>query len=261
MPNGSNMSSVEVDTTAAPKKLDVLDLMPEDWLAELKARAPASLRDVDTLNAKLGAAMARETVYPSDPDKWFRALSFRRPSEVKVVILGQDPYHSPGPDGCGVADGLAFSCRSTSVPQPSLDNILAEAGARTGTGEDGCGTPTKTGTYDLSAWAAQGVLLLNTTLTVARGRPQSHADLPWAVLTQGIVRVVSECAPHAVFLLWGRAAQGLRPHIRHSARHLILETSHPSPFSVDRGFKGCGHFAKANQFLDKHKLGSICWRL
>jgi uracil-DNA glycosylase len=203
-------------------------------------------REVDVLNRALNESIASHTVYPSNPKTWFRALSFSRPEEIKVVILGQDPYHSPGVDGLGVADGLAFSCRSVKIPQPSLDNILHEAGVAART-------------YDLTKWAEQQVLLLNTTLTVVRGRPQSHSTLPWAPITQGIVSAVSDLAPHAVFMLWGRSAQALRPHIKNPSRHLILETSHPSPFSADRGFKGCGHFAKANVFLQKHKLSPVTW--
>jgi uracil-DNA glycosylase len=242
---------MEATSSHREGSFDVRDYIPESWLAGMIAAAPSCFREVDVLNLALARAMDQETVYPSGPKTWFRALSFSRPEEIKVVILGQDPYHSPGADGLGVADGLAFSCRKCTTPQPSLDNILVEAGVTAGKGIR----------YDLSPWAAQHVLLLNTTLTVARGQPQSHSTLPWAPITQGIVAAVSALAPHAVFMLWGRSAQSLRAHIKHQTRHLILETSHPSPFSVDRGFKGSQHFAKANVFLDKHKLARVSWTL
>lgn len=179
---------------------------------------------------------------------WARLLE-GGPEAVRVVILGQDPYH-----GAGQAHGLAFSVPPGFRPLPgSLRNIFKEAapGHRF---DDGC----------LQGWSRQGVLLLNTTLTVRAGQAGSHASWPWSEFTQKIVQGVL-CAPGPrVFMLWGRHAQKclegvLQRHPAESTRHLILRAAHPSPLSASRGFLGCGHFSQANAFLCDNNLPTIDW--
>jgi uracil-DNA glycosylase len=164
-------------------------------------------------------------------------------SKVKVLILGQDPYH-----GAGQAHGLSFSVPQGILIPPSLRNILKEAGISSSHG-------------NLEAWAKQGVLLLNTVLTVYSGAANSHSGLGWETLTDAIVRCVSIIAPHCVFLLWGKPAQEKKRLIQNSLRHLILEAPHPSPLSAHRGFFGSGHFSKTNEFLVGHGLAPINWKL
>lgn len=166
-------------------------------------------------------------------------------SEVKVVILGQDPYH-----GCGEANGLAFSVGPGVAIPPSLRNILREVEAQTGEVNivDG----------DLHPWASQGVLLLNTVLTVRRDQAKSHAGLGWQPFTDAVIEAVSREQNHVVFMLWGRDAAQKRPLIDES-KHLVLTSAHPSPLSSYRGFFGNEHFTKANEFLRTHGEREIKW--
>lgn len=164
---------------------------------------------------------------------------------TRVVILGQDPYPTPGQ-----AHGLAFSVRPPTPPPPSLRNILAEVAADVG--------PAHIRGGDLTPWADQGVLLLNTILTVRAHAPLSHAKKGWEGFTDAIIRAVSARAEPAVFLLWGAQAKAKIPLID-ATRHLILTAAHPSPLSAHHGFLGCRHFSKANAFLVAHGHAPIRW--
>lgn len=185
-------------------------------------------------------------VYPPQP---FRALQLTPLAEVRVVILGQDPYHGPGQ-----AQGLAFSVsRGCKVP-PSLRNILGERARDLGPAA-GVGP-----SDSLEDWARQGVLLLNTCLTVEDGQPASHAQQGWEVLTTALVRAVAGQARPCVFMLWGAHAQALAPQI--SAADLVLTANHPSPLSARRlpqPFMGCGHFSAANRWLAAQGQKTVGW--
>ncbi len=188
-------------------------------------------------------------VYPAQV---FRALELTPLSQVKVVIVGQDPYHGPGQ-----AHGLAFSVPSSQKPPPSLRNILAELRRNT------CIDRAQP---DLSSWATQGVLLLNTALTVEQAQPASHAQLGWQNLTQSLLQAVAARGLPCVYLLWGAHAQKFVPLINasmqlHSAP-LILQANHPSPLSARRPpvpFIGCGHFGQTSRYLLSHGLTDIDW--
>lgn len=165
---------------------------------------------------------------------------------VKVVILGQDPYH-----GTEQANGLCFAvCSGVKIP-PSLKNIFKEIESDTGIKcfKDG----------DLSRWAKQGILLLNSTLTVRANQPGSHQGKGWEEFTDTVIQTLSDQNEHIVFLLWGNYAKKKGVHIDRN-KHLVLEASHPSPFSVHTGFFGCKHFSKTNAYLREHGLHEIDWR-
>lgn len=185
-------------------------------------------------------------VYPPAKDV-FNALRFTPCDEVKVVILGQDPYHGPGQ-----AHGLSFSVPPGISPPPSLENIFRELKSDLGIERpnSGCLTP----------WAKQGVLLLNAVLTVVDGSPGSHARRGWERFTDKVIAGLNEAHDHLVFLLWGNYAKqkaaGVDPK-----RHLILTAAHPSPLSASRGFLGCRHFSKANAYLEQNGRAPIDWGL
>lgn len=186
------------------------------------------------------------TIYPDMYDI-FNALRYTAYKDVKVVILGQDPYHGPNQ-----AHGLCFSVKKGVTPPPSLMNIYQELH------EDlGCTIPDH---GELIKWCRQGVLLLNTVLTVRRGQANSHRGKGWEILSDEIIRKLNERIEPIVFLLWGRNAQEKRNLISNPA-HLILACSHPSPFSADYGFFGCRHFSKANTFLKSHGMEPIDWQI
>lgn len=172
----------------------------------------------------------------------FDACPFDR---VRVVIIGQDPYH-----GEGQAHGLCFSVNDGVPIPPSLDNIYKEINRE-------FGTPMPT-SGNLLRWAKQGVLLLNATLTVAAHQPGSHQNKGWEELTDAAIKALNDRREHLVFMLWGSYAQRKGQYIDRR-RHLVLETSHPSPLSVYRGFSGCGHFAQANTYLVNHGMPPIAW--
>lgn len=170
-------------------------------------------------------------------------------SEVKVVILGQDPYH-----GCGQAHGLSFSVSQGVTPPPSLKNIFKEleADLHIRNPAHGC----------LLSWAHQGVLLLNATLTVKASEPKSHYGKGWEIFTDHVIEKVAKEDRPVVFLLWGKSAQEKALNVLNrldSDKHLILQTTHPSPFSARYGFLGSRHFSKANAFLIKKGLKPIDW--
>ena len=185
-----------------------------------------------------------QRIYPSMYDI-FRALKLTPRERVKAVILGQDPYHRPGQ-----AHGLSFSVGEGVPPPPSLCNIYKEL-------QSDIGMPIpKTG--DLTPWAKEGVLLLNTTLTVREGAPQSHKGRGWEIFTDRIISILDESEQGIVFLLWGAPARSKRKLIR-NPRHLVLEAAHPSPLSAYNGFFGCRHFSKANEFLRQNGISPIRW--
>ena len=183
-------------------------------------------------------------VYPSMHDI-YNALRYTSREDTRIVILGQDPYH-----GYGQAHGLCFSVKEGVAFPPSLKNIFKELNSEYGISEP------KTG--ELTGWAKQGVLLLNTTLTVREGQPQSHKGQGWEILTDKIISVINDKDEPAVFILWGGNARAKRSLIT-KRHHLVLECAHPSPLSAYNGFFGCNHFVKANEFLKSHSLKPIDW--
>lgn len=183
-------------------------------------------------------------IYPPMNDI-YNALRYTSYENTRVVILGQDPYH-----GAGQAHGLCFSVKEGTPPPPSLKNILKELHEELGIEEPPCG--------ELVGWAKQGVLLLNTTLTVREASPQSHKGKGWEILTDKIISLVNEKNSAVVFMLWGGNARAKKSLITNK-NHLILECAHPSPLSAYAGFFGCGHFARANEFLTTKGLAPIRW--
>lgn len=179
-------------------------------------------------------------------EKIFNALNLLPIDKVKVVIIGQDPYHT-----YGQADGLAFSCHN-GTPQPSLKNIFKEI-------HDDLRIDMSSST-DLTPWAKQGVLLLNTSLTVVEHKPASHANELWHTFTREIIKILNERNQPIVFLLWGNHAKSFMP-LLNNPNHLVLTSAHPSPFSAYSGFFGCRHFSKANKFLTDYNLTPIDWKI
>ncbi len=184
------------------------------------------------------------SVYP-DMHDIFNALKCTPYAAVKVVILGQDPYH-----GRGQAHGMCFSVKRGVPAPPSLVNIFKEI-------EDDVGVHNES-PY-LVPWAEQGVLLLNTALTVREGQPNSHRDKGWEVLTDSIIRKLNDRKEPIVFMLWGGNARSKKALIK-APQHLILECPHPSPLSAYSGFFGCRHFSKCNAFLTKNGVKPINWQ-
>ena len=195
------------------------------------------------LQAFLENEYATHTIYP-EMENIFSALNAVKFEDVKVVIIGQDPYHEPNQ-----AHGLAFSVQDGVEIPPSLVNIFKEIEGDLGI------TCEKSG--NLTRWAKQGVLLLNTSLTVRRAQANSHRGKGWEVFTQKIIDLLSARADPMVFLLWGSNAQAFAPQI--APQHLVLKAPHPSPLSAYRGFFGCKHFSKANEFLVAHGKTPIDW--
>lgn len=177
----------------------------------------------------------------------FHAFNCTPFDKVKIVILGQDPYHGPGQ-----AHGLCFSVRRGVPPPPSLLNIFKELSEDVGMPLPGHG--------DLEHWARQGVFLLNASLTVRAGEPMSHAQIGWATFTDSVIRLISEKKDHLVFMLWGKFAQEKRKLVDES-KHLVLRAPHPSPLSAHNGFFGCRHFSQANEFLMRQGMDPIDWKL
>jgi uracil-DNA glycosylase len=188
------------------------------------------------------------SVYPPK-ELVFNAFLQTPPDKVRVVIMGQDPYHGPGQ-----AHGLSFSVPPGIEPPPSLKNIYKELKSDLGieTPSTGCLIP----------WAHQGVLLLNATLTVREGEPKSHYGKGWERFTDAVIRTIAGLPQPVVFLLWGRsAADKCEPILAHSRNHLILKAPHPSPLSAHAGFFGCRHFSQTNEQLEKWGLIPINWNL
>lgn len=188
---------------------------------------------------------ATKNVFPEQKNL-FRAFSLTLFSQVKVVILGQDPYHNDGQ-----ACGLCFSVPSGVIVPPSLKNIYKEI-------ESDCGLHKDMTDGDLTAWAKQGVLLINSILTVVAHAPASHKGKGWEEFTDTIIKTISLKHEHVVFLLWGNYARSKKVLID-TSKHLVLEAPHPSPFSAHSGFFGCKHFSTCNEYLKKHGKGEIEW--
>jgi uracil-DNA glycosylase len=177
----------------------------------------------------------------------FNAFNTTSFDKVKVVLLGQDPYH-----GNNQAHGLSFSVKKGVPAPPSLVNIFKEL-------HNDIGMPIPTH-GDLTRWAEQGVLLLNASLTVRSGEPTSHSKIGWHEFTDAVISKISQLKEHIVFLLWGKYAQEKQVLID-DRKHLVLKAAHPSPFSADKGFFGCRHFSKTNQYLMKHGIDPIDWQI
>ena len=186
------------------------------------------------------------TIYP-DMYEIFSTLQCTAYSDVKVVILGQDPYHGPGQ-----AHGFSFSVKPGIDIPPSLQNIYKELAS-----DLGCYIP-KTG-Y-LKKWADQGVLMLNAVLTVRAGQANSHKGMGWEIFTDRVIELLNEREKPVVFLLWGRNARNKKALIT-NPNHLVLEAAHPSPLSAYNGFFGCRHFSKANDFLQSHGMTPVDWQI
>lgn len=197
-----------------------------------------------TLTDFVRAQYATTTVYPP-ASKIFAAFDACPFYKVKVVILGQDPYHGPGQ-----ANGLCFSVNPGVPYPPSLINIFKEVSSDTGAAAPSDG--------DLSRWARQGVFMLNSVLTVEQGRAASHASRGWETLTDAAIAALSANREHLVFLLWGSYAINKGKLIDRS-KHLVLTSVHPSPLSAHRGFFGNRHFSRANEYLQNHGITPIQW--
>lgn len=224
---------------------EVLDKAPASWASIVQGwrDSPAGRRLEDFVARRQSAGAV---IYPAAV---LRALELTPRNSVRVVILGQDPYH-----GAGQAEGLAFSVPGDQRLPPSLRNIFAELARDLGL------TVPRTG--HLGLWAQQGVLLLNTSLTVEDGRPGSHARQGWEALTDEIVQVTSKDPGSKVYMLWGAHAQAKAALIAGPERHAVLMSNHPSPLSARRGpapFLGCGHFGATNRFLEAGGQVPIDW--
>jgi uracil-DNA glycosylase len=187
-----------------------------------------------------------KTIYPPG-SLIFNAFNTTPVKKVKVVILGQDPYHGPHQ-----AHGLCFSVQKGVPPPPSLVNIFKELREDIGIEIPNHG--------NLTHWAEQGVFLLNASLTVRAGEPMSHAKIGWAQFTDTVIKRISEKIPHVVFLLWGKFAQEKKVLIDES-KHLLLKAAHPSPLSAHAGFFGCKHFSKANAWLMSKGIDPVDWQI
>ena len=215
--------------------------IPEAWRGILPQKYDALLRTAES-------TYAAATVYPPEAEV-FSALELTPPSAVRAVILGQDPYHEPGQ-----AHGLAFSVKDGTRLPPSLKNIFSELSSDLGIPAPGTG--------DLTPWAKQGVLLLNTVLTVEAGTPLSHRALGWQTLTDAIIASLSSLPQPIAFVLWGGEAQKKKSLIFPAAgQRLVLTAPHPSPLSVYRGFYGTKPFSKINEFLKNNGQTPVNWAL
>jgi uracil-DNA glycosylase len=224
----------------APKRPDI----GPGWYQALEAEFLSD--SFARLKAFLVEERSHHVVYPKGADI-FAAFNLTPFDAVRVVILGQDPYHGPGQ-----AHGLCFSVPAGVPPPPSLQNIFAEL-------ERAPGIPRPT-TGDLTPWARQGVLLLNATLTVRAHQAGSHQGKGWERFTDAAIKALSDRHNGLIFMLWGRFAQNKEPLID-TERHYVLKAPHPSPLSAHRGFIGCGHFATANDLLQAQGRPPIDWAL
>nr|WP_294868071.1 uracil-DNA glycosylase [uncultured Pseudogulbenkiania sp.] len=212
---------------------------------ETVLRSPACFKALSQIDRTLASeAAAGKTLYPPR-EQIFHALSYAAPADVRVVILGQDPYH-----GAGEAMGLSFSVPPGVRIPPSLRNVYKEIAADLGTGIPTSG--------DLTPWARQGVLLLNSVLTVEADKAGSHGKLGWQSVSDALIDAVNAENPGCVFLLWGNWAQGKAERID-TRRHKVLCAAHPSPLSASRGFHGCRHFSQANAWLAAAGRSVIEW--
>ena len=215
-----------------------------DWLKPLSPefKKPYYAKLYKTIREEYGT---RQIFPPAD--EIFTAFEMTPLSDVKVVILGQDPYH-----GDGQAHGLCFSVKPDVETPPSLVNMYKELNS-----DLGCYIPNN---GYLTKWAKQGVLLLNTVLTVRAHQANSHRGIGWEEFTDAAIRILNEQDRPIVYLLWGKPAQ-MKKSMLNNPKHLILEAPHPSPLSAYRGFFGCQHFSKTNQFLKENGLEPIDWQI
>lgn len=220
-------------------------MIDNDWLPYLKGEfGKPYYKDLYEFVKK---EYSEHVIYPPS-DQIFTAFHLTPLSKVKVLILGQDPYHEPNQ-----AHGLSFSVPVTQkkIP-PSLQNIYKEL-----QDEMGCYIPNN---GYLEKWARQGVMMLNTVLTVRAGEANSHKDKGWEQFTDAVIRVLNEQDRPIVYMLWGSPAQK-KASMLNNPKHLILKAVHPSPLSAYRGFFGCGHFLKCNQFLEENGLDKVDWQI
>ena len=221
----------------------------ESWLGPLGAEFEQPYMK-DLRNFLIAERAAGRRIFPKGSE-WFRALDLTPLGQVRVVILGQDPYHGPGQ-----AHGLCFSVRPGTPAPPSLVNIYKEL-------QSDLGIPPARHGF-LEHWAKQGVLLLNSVLTVRMGQAASHRERGWERFTDAAIAAVNRQQSPVVFMLWGSYAQKKAAQIDSidkGGRHLVLRAPHPSPLSAHGGFFGCRHFSKANQFLESRGLAPIGWAL
>lgn len=215
-----------------------------DWLAPLSPEFKKPY--YASLYKKIREEYSQQQIFPP-ADEIFTAFELTPLSEVKVVIIGQDPYH-----GDGQAHGLCFSVKPDIETPPSLVNIYKELNT-----DLGCYIPNN---GYLTKWAKQGVLLLNTVLTVRAHQANSHRGIGWEEFTDAAIRILNEQDRPIVYLLWGKPAQA-KKNMLNNPKHLILEAPHPSPLSAYRGFFGCQHFSKTNEFLKENGLEPIDWQI
>ncbi|MFW0743643.1 uracil-DNA glycosylase [Aliarcobacter butzleri] len=199
----------------------------------------------EKLKEEIDKRYENSIVFP-EKQNIFKAFSLTKFEDLKVVILGQDPYH-----GIGQAQGLSFSTPSNIKNPPSMVNILKEI-------NDDLGKKSVCEDGDLTPWAKQGIMLLNTILTVEQGLPKSHHNLGWEIFTDNIIKYISDNKENVIFLLWGSPAIS-KTKLIDKNKHFILTAPHPSPLSVYRGFYGCKHFSKTNEILKKLNKEEIIW--
>ncbi|WP_110641690.1 uracil-DNA glycosylase [Salinicola sp. CPA57] len=219
--------------------------LPDSWNACLGEEFSAPY--MQTLRAFLAEEKAAHKIIYPHSSHWFRAFELTPLEQVKVVILGQDPYHGPNQ-----AHGLCFSVRPGVPTPPSLQNIYKELATDIGT------APVNHGF--LESWASQGVMLMNSVLTVEQGNAGSHRNRGWETFTDRAIQVINEHCDGVVFLLWGSYAQKKASFVDRT-RHLVLHAPHPSPLSAHRGFFGTRHFSQANTFLQQRGAAPIDWQL
>ncbi len=219
-------------------------LIGNDWDALLKEEFEKEY--YKKLRANLAEEYRTKTVYPQ-MENIFNALKYTAYSDVKVLLLGQDPYH-----GEGQAHGLAFSVQKGVQKPPSLKNMFKELESDLGikAPSHGC----------LTDWTKQGVMLLNTVLTVREGEPNSHKSLGWTTFTDKVISLLNQREDPVIFLLWGRNAAEKLPLITEN-RHYVLSCAHPSPLSASRGFLGCKHYSKVNEILKRMEKPPIHWEI
>ena len=216
--------------------------MPPEWRELLIAEFTKPY--FAELTEKVRAEYLAEYVFPH-PSRIFRAFELCKPEDINVVILGQDPYHTPG-----VADGLAFSSLPKNPIPPSLLNVFKEIETEFGYKVER--------SPDLTRWAKQGVFLLNASLSVRSGEANSHVDYGWHLFTDAVIRAISEKCEHVVFFLWGAFA-GKKEMLVDWEKHLVLKSSHPSPLSAHKGFLGNNHFKQGNDYLTSHGKVPVDW--
>ena len=219
--------------------------MEPGWKEMLKAEFQKQYFQQAVAFIKMEKAQGK-TIYPAG-SHIFHAFDITPFNNVKVVLLGQDPYHGPGQ-----AHGLSFSVPDGIKPPPSLVNIFKEL-------HTDIGMPIPS-TGNLTKWGQQGVLLLNAALTVRANEPASHAKIGWIEFTDSVIRKISDKKERVVFLLWGKFAQEKQVLIDET-KHAVLKAAHPSPFSADKGFFGCKHFSRTNELLMKEGMDPIDWSL